>query len=172
VGSNFQFLNIAGGGKVFPPTTVDRKAHSRFSFTLPLDPNDSEKKKRSQVRDLGICNEIADRMRAEGFEVARARWGKPWGALLTFSLSKFSVMVMLEAKRLPRTVKCDVLTWTRTSRWRPVPSEVVESGLARTLKVLEKVLRQDLRAESLKWGTEDELAGPHKPKDPELGAKG
>jgi hypothetical protein len=156
VSADFQFLNIAGGGKPFPPFPVDRKTRSRSSFTLPLDPSDSEKKKRSPVRDLSICNEIADRMRAEGFEVGRARRGKPWGAVLTFSVSKFKLMVMLDAKRLPRTVKCDILTWTHASRWRPVPPEVVENGCAQILKALEEVLRRDLRAESLTRGTEDE----------------
>ncbi len=165
MGSGFQFLNIAGGGKPFSSTPVDRKTQTRFSFTLPLDPNDSEKKKRSQVRDLRICNEIADRMRGEGFEVGKAGRGKPWGAVLTFSVSKFKVIVMLDAKRLPRNVKCDVLTWTHTSRWRPVPSEAVENGWAHTLNALEKVLRQDLRAESLTRGTEDELADQQKLKD-------
>jgi hypothetical protein len=160
VGANFQFLNIAGGGKPFRTTIFDRKTRNCFSFTLPLDPNDSEKKKRSQARDLSICNEIADRMRAEGFGVGKAGRGKPWGAVLTFSVSKFKVMVMLDAKRLPRTVKCDVRTWTHTSRWRPVPSKVVENGWSHTLKALEKVLRQDLRAESLTRGSEDGLAGP------------
>ncbi len=153
MGSNFQFLNIAGGGKPFPPMTVGRRKQSCFSFTLPLDPNDNEKKKRSQVRDLSICNVIAERMRARGFELGKARRGKPWGAVLTFSVSKFKIKVMLDAKRLPRTVKCDVLTWTHMSRWRPVPSDVVEDGWAHSLKALEETLRRDLGAQSFKRGT-------------------
>jgi hypothetical protein len=158
VGSNFQFLNIAGGGKPLSPGPVGRKTQSRFSFTLPLDPGDVGEKKRIQVRDLSICNQIAERMRAEGFDVGMAKPGKPWGAVLTFSISKFKVIVMLHAKCLPRTVKCDVLTWTSTSRWRPVPLQAVEDGWVHTLNALEKVLRRDLRAESLTRRAEDELA--------------
>jgi hypothetical protein len=159
---NFQFLNLANGGKLPRPATVERRRPRCFSFTVPPDSEDRETKKRSQIRDLRLCNQIADLLRAQGFDVRKAARGKPRGAVLTISVDKFKVIVMLDAKRLPRLVKCDVLTWTSTSRWRVVPAPVVEDGWERTLKALEQVLRQDLNASSLRRVTEDDLIDQEK----------
>jgi hypothetical protein len=65
---------------------------------------------------------------------------------------------MLVAKRLPRFVKCDVLTWSRTSRWRTIQSQAVAGEWVRVREAMEKVLRHDLKADSLQWLTQDELA--------------
>src|SRR4051812_12872371 len=96
-----QFLNLAGDGKTSRPVTVNCKISRHFSFTIPLDPDDKEKK-RSRARNLHICNEIAARLRVKGFEVSNARPGKPRGAVVRVSSDKFEVVAILDANRLPR----------------------------------------------------------------------
>src|SRR5437763_439545 len=95
----------------------ENRMRTCLSFTIPHDPYDNDLKKRSQVRHLKICNQIVDRLRSSGFEATKARPAKPWVAAFRIEFGGFRIVVMLVAKRLPRFVKCDVLTWSRTSRW-------------------------------------------------------
>jgi hypothetical protein len=160
---DLQFLNLAGpdrdvrASRVRSRTTRDdNKVRNCLSFTIPHELDDNEAK-RSRVRHLRICNKIADRLRAEGFEVGKPRPAKPWGAAFSIKLDGLTVVAMLVASRLPCFVKCDVLTWTRPSRWRRIPSQVVASEWERTRTAIEKVVRQDLKADSPQWLTENEL---------------
>jgi hypothetical protein len=171
VRTNFQFIDLGDHSQV----SIEKRAHrldsaSRIkycTFTFPADREDKEEK-RSFVRDRRICEQIAERLRADGFDVSKTRRGKPRGAVLNVKFDGFDVTIILDANRLKRSVKCNVLTWTHASRWRRVSPELVADEWARTRKALEKVLRRDREASSLSWLTEDELAGQDKISDSEL----
>jgi hypothetical protein len=162
---NIQSLNLASSssdamalGQRPGQQGAENRIRTCFSFTIPHDPYDNDLKKRSQVRHLKICNLIIDRLCSSGFEATKARPAKPWGAAFRIEFDGFRIVVMLVAKRLPRFVKCDVLAWSRISRWRTIPPQTVVGEWLRVREAMEKVLLQDLKADSLQWLTEDQLA--------------
>jgi len=154
---NLQFLNLDGRGKTpIPVNAVRTERINRarcFKFTLPPNPEDALAK-RSYVRDIRICDAIAQRLRQKGFVVGKAKRGKPWGAVFCVSFEGFSVTIMLNANCQPRHIKCDGITWIGTARRHPAAPKIVDGGWATTRQALEAILCEDFGARSFEWKDE------------------
>jgi hypothetical protein len=154
---NLQLLHLADSD---PDAAVARNRNeikNCFSFTI-RDDRVGEEEKRSHASDLRICNTIADGLRAEGFDASKAGPGKPRGAAFTVKISGFKVIVLLSARHLGRSFKCDALTFTHTPLLRRISSRAIADEWTRTRNAMDKVVRERLQADSIDWLSEDQLA--------------
>lgn len=121
-----------------------------FSFAIPKEPTDWEKP-RSKIRDLRISEELAQKLRSEGFEVSKVAPSKPWGATFRVNQGELTIAVILAAKCCPTIIQCDVLTFTRAEPEGSLDFEAVAFRWAHLAEVMERIIRRDFQGNAFVW---------------------
>jgi len=133
------------------------QVRSHFLFRVPVSSEAEQHVKR--FRDplaLDIFRKLANRLRAQGFDVSQAKSGSACDAIFTTRFSEFRVIAIILAKRSVGVVECDVLTWCLRPFWRHVIPQVVSESWIRTCSAMEQILRENPSITSLQRLSENE----------------